>query len=1229
MPTGPSNLENAMKRNLPDLLFREFVAFIEPLPATEPEVLPFFDGIGYHFDKIFGAADAEQLKKDWKGFRDACAALAKAYRDREKLVEEIRAVDLPGVNITEIREFVNAYPENLADLIAMASDLGKQAKPIGDFFNTLKATASKVKNAAQNQALVDAVGRLPDRVMALLLYRYLTGGNEAALPLLDLFGLVRRDDVQKEVKVGNDVVVSERTFPRLDFPAAGNFVKAPSEHFKKLYWKNGFGPDSTKPTPAEVRFANTNAAGLAFFGKLQAVLDAFHMLSVVGDPSADYFDTSLGTDSKERLKGMMAFHWPFFDANTEAEGEVGAGLGFLVDDALDKGPGMFAVPFGNLSFRQIFRNWALEGAGQLDTQGFKVNRDGLAFFNPSAAATSAKLDLFLNPTSTDPTLWLLGATKGPRIEIGRPSMRVTLKANAAGKAECLVALDLKGSALAVSGKGAGGFWGKLIGNEVRMPFDFAIAWSNVRGVHIEGAASLEIGLASSLNLFNVLRIDRLRLALRVDQERFGATLVFDANLKIGPVQGAAGGLGMTAAVLFPKNGATASTELAFQTPNSIKLALNTSSIALGGHIERSGRRYTGVLQISIKQKFNLTAIGILDTQMPDGSDGYSLLMIIVADGFAPIQLGMGFALTGVGGLIALHRTMDPDALRKGIRDSSIEHILFPKNPLDGDNAAQIVRSLDAAFPIKEGQFVFGPMARITWGSGKAIIQLDIGLFIELPDPVRVAIPGILRSQLPDDRSAKIHLQANFIGILDFEKRTVSFDATIFNSRIANFSLSGDLVLRLCWGDQPNFLLSVGGFNPRFSPPPGLPSISRIAMSLLDEEKAKVRMQFYLAITSNTVQTGARVDAEFRVAGFNVVGYLSFDALFQFQPFRFWVDIAASFSVQTKKGKELLVASLSFALEGPNPWIISGKATFKVVGIEYSTDFYKELRAGDAPPPASLPDVALLPLLQAEFRKAEAWQSLPARSANGDEKPDLVRLRSDARVIHPAGSLVVSQRVAPLGTTLQRFGNGRLADGTRFDIGYIRLNGGSGGDLQLTAVSDHFAQAQYLDLTDDQKLSAPSFSAFKNGVSATFIGSGAASLKTGTACVVDGSEAELVMVGSVSPGTYKWNSTDFSRLSRTASSGLSPLSPRFRTAPPPTRLGGDEAGGGYFCIVDAGTLRPFDGTRFPSESECRAALGRLFDQDPILEGRLRTLPERELPPTGPPPVRRKVEKAPNE
>ena len=87
--------------------------------------------------------------------------------------------------------------------------------------------------------------------------------------------------------------------------------------------------------------------------------------------------------------------------------------------------------------------------------------------------------------------------------------------------------------------------------------------------------------------------------------------------------------------------------------------------------------YAGALELSFQGIVDLSAVGILNTKLPDGEPGFSLLILISAE-FAPIQLSFGFTLIGVGGLIGLNRTILFDPLRAGVRDGSLNSVLFPR-----------------------------------------------------------------------------------------------------------------------------------------------------------------------------------------------------------------------------------------------------------------------------------------------------------------------------------------------------------------------------------------------------------------------------------------------------------------------------------------------------------------------------------------------------------------------
>src|SRR6185437_9043872 len=186
--------------------------------------------------------------------------------------------------------------------------------------------------------------------------------------------------------------------------------------------------------------------------------------------------------------------------------------------------------------------------------------------------------------------------------------------------------------------------------------------------------------------------------------------------------------------------------------------------------------------------------------------------------------------------------------------------------------------------------------------------------------------GILRTALPADELAILVLQVNFAGVLEFDKQRFYFYATLFDSHVLFITLSGSMGVLFAYGDDANFVLSVGGFHPQFNPPPlPFPAPQRISIDLINESFARIHADGYFAVTSNTVQFGTHSDFFFGFSACSVSGSSGFDALIQFSPFHFIVEISTQFSVQVF-GIGVYGVGIDVSLSGPTPWHVHGTAS---------------------------------------------------------------------------------------------------------------------------------------------------------------------------------------------------------------------------------------------------------------------------------------------------------------
>ena len=122
-------------------------------------------------------------------------------------------------------------------------------------------------------------------------------------------------------------------------------------------------------------------------------------------------------------------------------------------------------------------------------------------------------------------------------------------------------------------------------------------------------------------------------------------------------------------------------DISFKPPNGVGLSVDAGVVKGGGYLYFDAEReeYAGALELVFSGFLTLKAIGLITTKMPDGSKEFSLLIIITAEFATGIQLGYGFTLLAVGGLLGLNRTMRLQPLAEGVRTGAINSILFPKD----------------------------------------------------------------------------------------------------------------------------------------------------------------------------------------------------------------------------------------------------------------------------------------------------------------------------------------------------------------------------------------------------------------------------------------------------------------------------------------------------------------------------------------------------------------------
>ena len=761
---------------------------------------------------------------------------------------------------------------------------------------------------------------------------------------------------------------------------------------------------------------------------------------------------------------------------------------------------------------------------------------------------------------------------------------------------------IKEGKLIVKSDNPDGFLAKILPPDgFEVDFDILLGWSSAKGFFFNGSSSLEIDLPLHIDL-GPIGIEGITIAFGFKDGKIPISLGADIKAELGPLTAVVQNIGLSFTFSFPptRNGnlGPVQLDLGFKPPNGVGLSVDAGIITGGGflYLDTDKGEYYGALELEFEDLFSLKAVGLINTKMPDGSPGFSLLIIITAD-FTPIQLGFGFTLNGVGGLLGLNRTMMVDVLREGIKTNAIKSVLFPEDVVA--NISKIISDLKAIFPPYEGHFIVGPMAELGWAS---IITLEIGILIEIPDP-KIAILGVIKCVIPDEDAPLLKIQINFLGVIDFDNKYISFDASLYDSNLLVFTLTGDMAFRLSWGDHPFFLLSVGGFHPAYKEAPAdLQHMVRLGISLLANDYVKVSVTCYFAVTSNTVQFGAKVELYAGCGAFNVYGYLGFDVLFQFDPFHFIADIYAGLALRSGTST-IMGISLSGELSGPVPWNIKGDASITILFFTISVHVDQTWGPdGDA---GSATQIDILALLTAAIADDRNWKAQIPDNNSQHVSIKQIPDTGGTLVIHPFGVLTFSERIVPLDIDIVKFGNDVPKDAKHFTI----ANTDAG--TTTTVAQEQFSPANFFNLSDSQKLSQNSFEPLDSGFTLT----GSSALQTADVETEDVnyrlSYLRKAKKKLVKAGIYKYAKAHFQSnlyAGSVSKSALSYVSRRVSVNAPDAVTVAD----GQYAIAGTADMKLFDPSLVTgSYTQALDKYNTLLAAQPALKGKLQIVSAHEL------------------
>lgn len=986
--------------------------------------------------------------------------------------------DWPKLDFPAIAKAVSSLVDAIGALskglkTEQLKDIVDAASALADAFSGLETLLPLLEAGIGSKLPADAPKAFADDALQTLLLRYMRKQTPHLYEVLRLLAVIQ-PETATEITFGKVGLRKVHKRPRLRFEHLMALLRDPIAHLQHFYLPSG----------------NLNRAGdaralVATLGStLQPMVQGRGGMLIYGTsglPQSSWGDAALEPLTRSALLSLPI---PMDLDTLAAGGEISLGLEVLhkgKKGALGlPGPALELTPKGLVTVNIPANDWNLGLTVSGDPGTFYISES--TFKANGKAGANLDLDLVATLGAGSANAFCFGADGGTRLQVGE--LELSAMARLSATPDYGFGLALKDAAFVLAAGDGDSFIAKVLPKDgITFDFDLGLAWSKRGGLQLSGGVGLEVRVPLDITLFNALTLYWIDLALALDAEGLTFEAGITASLNIGPIAGSIENIGLRTGLSFPESGkgnlGSANLSFGLRPPDGFGIAIDAGVVSGGGYLycDPDEGRYAGVAALSFAA-FGLTAVGILTTKLPGGKEGWSLYLSVVAD-FTPIQLGYGFTLNGVGGFIGIHRTFDPDALAEGLSNGRLDSIMFPDDPIA--NAVKLLQDVEAVFPIAQGNYVFGPLVKLGWGT-PTVISAELGLVLSIPD-FTIAVIGQIDVLLPVPEAAVISLHLATMGVIEIPEATFWVMASLFDSKIAIIDVSGDMAMYARFTGTPFFLMSVGGFHPDYSPPSGLPSamyaLRRMTAAPDFGKNVTVRLQAYFAVTANSLQFGADLFAEASVEvvsiDFRAAGWFGFDVLITFSPFAVIADARAGVTI-TASGKELMGVDLALHLEGPKPWYVSGRAEFKMLGFKVPFKFEIGSKQGRVP----LEPYDILPDLLEALREPKSWGPL----AGSSSRP-LAALRElnptveEGLWLSPEGSLEVRQTVVPLNKTLDRYGEFVPKDEDRFEI----EGAGIGTDTSETdVIQDWFAPAQFTVMSEAKRLSSPSFESMDCGVS---------------------------------------------------------------------------------------------------------------------------------------------------
>lgn len=379
-------------------------------------------------------------------------------------------------------------------------------------------------------------------------------------------------------------------------------------------------------------------------------------------------------------------------------------------------------------------------------------------------------------------------------------------------------------------------------------------------------------------------LDQIGVALNGNTS---ASLLLDATVKVGPLTGQVDDLGVTIPFKSLMTPGDWTLDL-----KGLALSFQTPGVTIAGALLKNDSgpaiEYDGMLLIQITE-FGLVAVGAYSK--PADAQGDYTSVFIFAGLFIILGIPPVIEVEAIGLGVGYNRELIvPDDIDQ-IPDFILVAALDDGGALANDPMGELLQIRDS-IPAKRGSLW---LAVGLHGTTFVIVHVTAIVYVALDVGVEIGVIGVARMAIPSDDTALVSVELALKARYSSSEGVLSIQAQLTdNSYIfdQDCQLTGGFAYFM-WFPQGQFVLTLGGYNPHFTPPTQFPTVPRLGFRWQLPVGANLKGESYFALTNTCIMAGGRLEVTYGISCAYIWFTAYADFLISWDPFYYEIDIGIS------------------------------------------------------------------------------------------------------------------------------------------------------------------------------------------------------------------------------------------------------------------------------------------------------------------------------------------------